>query len=320
MAIVYRIKLNEVIKTNAKYFYSKTYNALLLIFVFAFQVSAQQNSDIWVGKLNLWEKNPISELVQITDTNSYSNQPYFFDNSHLFFTQAMDTEESGSQIDVWMFDFKLGASENITESSFSEYSPTPLPYGDGMSVIRVNEEGKQELWEINPQGKAIKNIVPKIEPVGYQVWINNKELLLFVLGEPHTLQRIDTTKPNAEAQIIDSNIGASLFQFEKTDWFLYTSKTDGNYLNAYNVNSKKLIQIASMPKNSEYFSVSPIGHVITSDGTTLWQRKFMQKGDKIRPADNWLPIKITQAECEKGVSRTAISPDTSMIALVCSRE
>lgn len=320
MSLVYRMKLNKITKTNTQYFYRKLYNALLLISLCSFQVSAQQNSDIWVGKLNLWEKDPISELVQITDTDSYSNQPYFFDNSHLFYTQAMKAEENESQIDVWMFDFRLGAGKNVTQSSFSEYSPTPLPYADGMSVIRVNEEGKQELWEINLQGKAVRNIAPEIEPVGYQVWIDDKELLLFVLGEPHTLQRVDTTKPNAEAPIVDSNIGASLFRFEKTDWFFYTSKTDGNYLNAYNVKSKKFIQIVSMPKNSEYFSVSPIGHVITSDGTTLWQRKFMLKGERIKPMDKWLPIKISQVECEKGVSRTAISPDTSMIALVCPRE
>jgi hypothetical protein len=320
MTLFNRMKLNRDAARITEYFRIRLCASLLLTCLCAFQVNAQQNSDIWVGKLNLWEKDPISELVQITDTDSYTNQPYFFDNSHLFYTQAMNVEGSDSQIDVWVFDFKLGMGKNITQSSSSEYSPTPLPYGAGMSVIRVNAEGKQELWEIDPQGKAIKNIVPEVEPVGYQVWIDNKELLLFVLGEPHTLQRVDSAKANAVAHIVDSNIGASLFQFEKTDWFLYTNKTDGNYLNAYNIESKKVIQVASMPKNSEYFSVSPIGHVITSDGTTLWQRKFMLKGEKIKAMDKWVPIKVSQIECEKGVSRTAISPDTSMIALVCPRE
>jgi hypothetical protein len=320
MTLFNRMKLNRDATRITQYFYIKLYASLLLTCLCAFQISAQQNSDIWVGKLNLWEKDPISELVQITDTDSYTNQPYFFDNSHLFYTQAMNVEAGESQIDVWVFDFKLGTGKNVTQSTFSEYSPTPLPYDAGMSVIRVNEEGKQELWEIDPQGKAIKNIVPEVEPVGYQVWMNNKELLLFVLGEPHTLQRVDSAKANAVPQIVDSNIGASLFQFEKTDWFLYTNKTDGNYLNAYNIKSKKVIQVASMPKNSEYFSVSPIGHVITSDGNTLWQRKFMLKGEKIKAMDKWLPIKMSQGECEKGVSRTAVSPDTSMIALVCPRQ
>lgn len=293
----------------------------ILIFacLFSFQTQAQENSDIWVGKLNLWEKNPITELVQITDTESYSNQPYFFDNARLFYTQEMKFEDSETQMDVWMFDFKLGTSKNITQSVFSEYSPTPLVNNNNMSVIRVNEEGKQELWEIDLQGKAIKNIAPEIEPVGYQVWMNHKELLLFVLGEPNTLQRVDVMTPNTAAKIIDADIGASLYRFEKTDWFLYTSTSDGNYLNAYNIKSNKTIQIVKMPKNSEYFSVSPIGNVITSDGLTLWQNKLMVKGEKMKAMNKWEPIKISQTECEKGISRTAISPDTSMIALVCER-
>jgi hypothetical protein len=304
-------RLRHVVKVN--------HIALILFGLLSFHATAQQNSDIWVGRLNLWEQNPITELVQITNTNSYSNQPYFFDNSRLFYTQAIDSIESESQIDVWLFDFKLGANKNITQSVESEYSPTPIPNSKNMSVIRVNNEGKQELWEINLQGKAIKNIAQEIEPVGYQVWINNNELLLFVLGEPNTLQRVDVITPNIPAKTIDTNIGASLYRFEKTDWYMYTSTSDGNYLNAYNVKTNKIIQIVSMPKNSEYFSVSPIGHVFTSDGTTLWQRKFMLKGEKIKAMDKWLPIKIKHTECAKGISRTAISPDTSMIALVCPR-
>jgi hypothetical protein len=290
--------------------------ALLLMSV---QVCAQDASDIWVGKLNLWEKEPISELVKISDNKQYSNQPYFFDNARLFFTQAIEVEGKELQMDALVFDFALGKSQNITQSTTSEYSPTPFPNKPDISVIRVNEEGKQELWQIDLLGKAVKHLAPSIEPVGYQVWLNNTELLLFVLGEPNTLQRVDAMKPDAKGEIIDTNVGASLHRFEKTDWFLYTSNRDGNFLNAYNKQTNKTIQIVTMPKNSKYFSVSRMGNVITSDGETLWQRKFMMKGEKISPLDGWRVITIKQAECSKGITRSAISPDTSMIALVCPR-
>ena len=283
-------------------------------------INAQDASDIWVGKLNLWEKQPITELIQITDNESYSNQPYFFDNNRLLYTQALESEEGESQMDTWLFDFQTGKPTNITESSFSEYSPTPIPSSKDMSVIRVNEQGKQELWQVDLLGKQVKHLAPSIEPVGYQVWLNNEELLLFVLGEPHTLQRVNVTKEGAVAKVVDSHIGASLYRFEQTDWYLYTTTLDGNFLNAYNTQTNKTIQIVRMPKNSEYFSVSRMGNVITSDGETLWQRKFMIKGDKIRPLDGWQEITIKQPQCANGVSRTAISPDTSMIALVCVRE
>lgn len=298
---------------------SKRFTMMLATLMLGSQAGAQEASDIWVGKLNLWEKDPISELVQVTNTPVYSNQPYFFDNSRLFFTQALMQSEGETQMDVWLFDLNQGKVTNISQSATSEYSPTPIPNKPDMSVIRVSETGKQELWQIDMQGKALNHLAATAEPVGYQVWINNSELLLFVLGEPTTLQRIDGLQPNAIGEIIDTNIGASLMRFEKTDWFLYTSNTDGNFLNGYNVRTKKIIQIVSMPPNSEYFSVSPMGNIITSDGETLWQRKFMVKGDKIKSLDTWKPITINHAECATGITRTAISPDTSMIALVCPR-
>jgi hypothetical protein len=297
---------------------------------------SQESSDIWVGKLNLWEKEPIKELVKITNNDQYSNQPYFFDNDRLFYTQALPVSDTGTtpisdssdivteqdvsvQMDSWMFDFTLGKPTNITESAENEYSPTPVPGSQNMSVIKVNAEGKQELWQLDTLGHPLKHLAPSVEPVGYHVWLNKNEVLLFVLGEPNTLQRIDAQDPSAIAQTIDNNIGASLYRFEKTDWFLYTSHNDGNYLNGYNIRTQKVIQIVSMPKNSEYFSISPMGNVITSDGNKLWQRKFMVKGDKIKSLDGWREIKIKQKECAKGISRTSISPDTSMIALVCAR-
>lgn len=332
------------VNSKQKYFLGQlAYLIIICALLVPLRANAQDASDIWVAKLNLWEKDPITELVRISDNNHYTNQPYFFDNNRLFYTQAMpkenvlinvdviaavseeiqehakEVDETPVQMDTWVFDFSLGKAKNISQSETSEYSPTPYPETPDMSLIRVNDLGKQELWRINMQGKAIAHLAPLIEPVGYHAWLNNKEVLLFVLGEPNTLQRVNALASDANAEVIDKNIGASLYRFEKTDWFLYTSNTDGNYLNAYNTKTKKIIQVVRMPKNSEYFSVSPLGHVITSDGETLWQGKFMMKGDKIKPLDRWQAIKIKQPECAKGISRTAISPDTSMIALVCAR-
>jgi hypothetical protein len=338
--MVTQIKKMQIFRTKNGKRSAQIIAALALLLASAHTWS-QEASDIWVGKFNLWEKDPITELVRITDNSQYTNQPYFFDNSRLFYTQAVLLDQSeelivipdpilnlapkeepasiDTQTDVWVFDFKQGKASNISQSPSNEYSPTPMPMTSDMSVIRVNEEGKQELWQIDVMGKPIKHLAASIEPVGYHVWINSKEVLLFVLGEPNTLQRINAFDPDAKPEIIDNNIGASLHQFEKTNWILYTNNNDGNYLYGYNTRSKKTSQIVTMPKNSEYFTVGPLGNVISSDGETLWLRKFMVKGEKIRPLDGWKPIKIKQPECTKGVSRAAIAPDTSMIALVCPR-
>lgn len=292
--------------------------------VFYAKSSAQSSgSDIFVAKLNMSKKPSISELVAITDSADYSNQPYFFNNNLLFYTQAVTDEgadASSSQMDSFVFDFTLGEGKNLTQSSANEYSPTPLPYKEGMSVIRVADDGKQELWAYNAQGKAEKHLVPKVEPVGYQVWINNNELLLFVLGEQSTLQRVDISQPDELGVVIDSNVGASLYRFKDSSWILYTNTTEDNYLNAYNIDSKKTEQLFKMPKGAQYFTVTPSGMVLTSDGERVMYRHLIATTKKPMALADWGQLKIDHAQCKSGVSRMAVSPDQSMLALVCSRK
>lgn len=293
---------------------------------------AQDASDIWVGKLHLGQKTPITDLVRITDTASYTNQPYFFSDSQLLYTQAMpkqgdepDSSEKASlgedeQTEIMRFNLLSGELSNLTQSDSSEYSATPLPNKPGFSVIRVNKEGLQELWQMDVFGKAVQHLVPIAEPVGYQVWLNNSELLLFILGEPHTLQRVDTKYPEVAGSIIDTDIGASLFRLKSSDWFLYTSTKTHNFLYGYNVKTNKTRELVRMPLGAEYFSLSPNGDLLTSDGEKLWHIKVLVNEQGLIVDGKFTHLKIKHEHCDKGVSRTAVSQDMSMIALVCPRK
>lgn len=298
---------------------------LLSLFGAAFS-HAQEGSDIYIGKLNFWHKQPITELTQVTDNNRYSNQPYFFDSQHLYFTQAeisetptANTTELAQQMDIFVYQLSEQSMKNVTNSSESEYSPTPVPNSQDMSVIRVNAENKQELWTIDTSGQLKTHLVPAIEPVGYQVWLNAEELLLFVLGEPHSLQRVNIKTPNAQGEVVDTHIGASLFQFEQSDWFLYSKNTDTNMLKAYNAAQGTSQDVTELPAGSVYFSVGATGHVMTSDGNTLYHRQIIKKGKRLQAQGTWTPIKIEGEACQNGISRTAISHFGDKVALVCAR-
>lgn len=290
-----------------------------LCLLFSGQLAAQQGSDIWLGKLNVSNKQPITDLVRITNTSRYTNQPYFFDNESLYYTQ-MEGEGDAAQIDVFLFNLSFGTSNNITQSTTSEYSPTPIPEKLAMSVIRVNDLGKQELWELNLQGNAKTHLLPHIEPVGYQVWTSPNTLLLFVLGEPHTLQAVVINEPEAAALTLDENIGASLFQYKKSPWFMYSQVSEeGHWLKSYHVGTKAMRQVAQLPDKVQYFAISPSGFVFASDGESVYRRQIIVESDKLQPHEKWEKVMISQKACVKGVSRIAVSPDESMIALVCAR-
>ena len=285
----------------------------------SFNVSAQQGSDIYLGDLLLDKEPRVSNLEAITDNPSYTNQPYFFNFSRLYYTQEIKDEKAQStQMDIFYYDVSSKNAQNITESNESEYSPTPTPDGKGISVIRVNAEGKQELWQLNFSGEPLQHYVPAIEPVGYQVWLNKKELLLFVLGEPHTLQKVSIDKPDAKGIIIDDNIGASLFQVEGSDWFLYSRSAEQAQLKAYHRKTGETRVLTALPEGSQYFSVSAGGDIITSDGKALYQANIQQSLDgDLSKEVLWSKLTVEHEKCSSDVSRTAISPDGKKIALVC---
>lgn len=289
--------------------------SLLLSSIAAF---AQEGSDLYLGKLNISDKPSITDIVRLTDTDAYTNQPYFFNGNALYFTQA-EAFNDALQTDIFLYHLQKQSITNITQSEQNEYSPTPLPNGDGMSVIRVNSEGKQELWSLNWEGQIQQHLASGIEPVGYQVWINKRALLLFVLGEPHTLQRIDAGSDADSGEIIDSDIGASLFQFQRSPWFVYTKNQKTPVLKAYHADTKGVIELGALPKGSAYFSISSTGHIFTSDGNALFHRQIIAKGERLISEGRWQQVSIDSTSCSSGISRTAISHYGDYIALVCPR-
>ncbi len=293
----------------------------LMLLMFCVSLShAQQSSNIYLGKLSVSKGAQISELTAITSNAAYTNQPYFFSEHELYFTQSLKNGDE-EQMDSIVFNLLDKTNTNLTNSPISEYSPTPLPNRNGFSVIRVNESGKQELWSYTKEGKALEHLVPAIEPVGYQVWINKHELLLFVLGEPHTLQRVDTHLPDNKGKVIDDNIGASLYRFQNSDWFLYTKQLGDSkapILKAYNATTNKTVNVGPLIVGSEYFSVSTTGHLLTSAAKQLHHRHLIISGGKPSFVGIWDKVKIDHVGCQNGISRTAIPNFGDRIALVCT--
>jgi hypothetical protein len=271
-------------------------------------------ADLQVGKVP-----SISNLQAVTNNPAYTNQPYFFDSSTLYYTQELKLEDAQSaQMDTFAYDLRSKSTRNVSQSIESEYSPTPTPDGKGFSVIRVNPQGKQELWQLDFSGKPLQHYVPAIEPVGYQVWMNNKELLLFVLGEPHTLQKVNIDKPTEKGVLVDDNIGASLYRVKNSDWFLYSRGNAQSELKAYHQAKAVTKVLTELPEGSQYFSVSSNRQVVTSDGNSLYYAslKLTEDGD-LSVEGEWSKIAVEHAKCGSGISRTAISPDGKKLALVC---
>jgi hypothetical protein len=88
-----------------------------------------------------------------------------------------------------------------------------LPDGEHISVVRVEDDGTQRLWRMSRSGPAssMSMVLPDIQPVGYHAWVDDRTVVLFVLGDtgrPATLQVADTV--TGKTAVITADIGRSV--------------------------------------------------------------------------------------------------------------
>ncbi len=161
-------------------------------------------------------------VTNISRNPGYDNQPSFTpDGSGVLFSSNRD----GQQTDIYRYDITAGTLEQVTRTPESEYSPLVTPAGRRVSVVRVEADGTQRLWQFDQDGSNARVVLESVKPVGYHVWIDDTRLALFVLGEaraPATLQLATTERQSAE--VITSGIGRSLLRRPGTNQVSYISR------------------------------------------------------------------------------------------------
>lgn len=302
------------------------YLGLFLTLTFGYSVIAQTaGSDIWLGHFKskgATETIEDAEIkwAQITNKPDYHNQPYFHLKSNsLLYTAMVDQK----QTDIFRYDLHTGLTNNLTRSDESEYSPTVMPNMTGLSGIIVDEKGKQWLWQWSLSGKS-KGRLLAAEPIGYHVWLNDSEVLTFVLGkqqEPvHTLQRFTVNSSNTLGEVIDKHIGASLWPIPKSAGFSYSRTVDSEHqLMMYQPKSSNTTYLTNLPSSSAYYAWTPDGYAVTpeSSGKDNAQSKLIAWSME---AQQWQPYLDLGEKCASGISRLAFSDDYKYIAVVCNRK
>lgn len=251
----------------------------------------------------------LGKAENLTHRDGYDNQPHFSsDGKSLFYTSM-----SGEQTDIVRHDLASGKSSKVAETPESEYSPTPIPGEDALSVIRVEADGTQRLWRLPLDGGEPSLILPDLKPVGYHAWNDNKELILFVLGEPHELVR---TRPGAAARKVGSHIGRALHSIPGEEAFSYIQKNDPEAEASWTINridttSDEISVIAKTFPGREDVTWSPDGK--------LWMADDSRIAYWCEPCGGWQEVADLEDQGLRGITRLAIDPEGKRLALVAER-
>jgi hypothetical protein len=249
----------------------------------------------------------IGNPTNLTQRPDYDNQPYFTpDGSGLWYT-ANDAQSG--QSDIWRYDFASERVTRITQSApESEYSATPLPDGSGISTIRVEADSTQRLWRFSLDGLNPSVILPDVAPVGYHKWVDESTLVMFVLGSPPTLQVGDVR--TGRARVVTEDIGRSIHNIPGTFDVSYVQRNEDGSTTIMRLpgDGGEPEPITETVAGGDFHAWTPNRVLLMADGPRVFARRY-------EPDAAWQQI-ADFADLHVNLSRLAVSPDGSQIALV----
>lgn len=254
----------------------------------------------------------------ISNSPGYDNQPFFApDGRTLYFTSARGTTASpcgNPQTDIYRYDIGSRTVGRVTDTTECEYSPTITPDGRHLSVIRVEADGTQRLWRFTTDGRDPSLLLRDVKPVGYHAWLDPQTLVLFVLGEPATLQVADVA--SGTARILATDIGPSIQKMPAgtVSFVRQTGKGETRRLAIAEV-VRQGGAVVTRPLTAAVDGAVQAHVAWTPDGTLL-----MAHGGTLyawtRGAAGWRAVADLDALGLGAVSRLAVSPAGDRISIV----
>ena len=246
--------------------------------------------------------------LKFTTFVGYNNQPSFLpDGRSILYTSIRD-----KQADIYRYDLRSRATSQITNTAESEYSPTLMPDGNNISVVRVEADGTQRLWKFPLNGGQPSLILEHIKPVGYHLWIDDHTLALFILGakgKPNTLQVVDV--PTEKAEIVAENPGRILRLIPHQNKLSFVQKiSDREWIvKAFDLKTRKIATLIKTFPGVEDYAWTPAGILLMAKDAKTF--KWSPGVDQ-----DWLEIADFSEAGLNRITRITVSPKGDRIAIV----
>ena len=272
---------------------------------------AQGGTDIFVAALSDFGTSVrVGTPKNITRRPGYDNQPAFTANSR----SVLYTSQREGQTDIYRYDTGADSSLQVTRTLESEYSATLLPDGSGFSVIQVERDSTQRLWSFSFKGSNPQLVLTSVKPVGYHAWANSREVVMFILGQPPTLQRASVTSGKADTVV--TNPGRSIHRIPGTNAVSFVHKKSEKewWIRRLDMLSGKVTDLVRTLPGSEDYAWTPKGIILMAKDETLYS------WNPAVPDKDWQKVTTFAKSEMPGIKRLAVSPDGRWLAMVAEEK
>jgi hypothetical protein len=275
----------------------------------------------------------IGPPINISNNSGYDNQPAFSaDGTQVYFAStrgsaapprdpATQTASSLPKTDIFRYEILSRQLFRITQTPESEFSPTVMPDGIHLSMIRVEADGTQHLCTVEPADVPRRDttvLLSAVKPVGYHAWIDAARVALYVLGasgQPSTLQI--ASLQDGRTQTVATDIGRSLQRMPSGSISFVQRETVGTVATAVlkeldvgSLDTRVLVRFA--PGTADpLVTWMPDGTALTAAGSTIYR---WHSGDQ-----DWTVAAHLDGFGLHDITRLAVSPKGDRIAIVAQK-
>ncbi len=281
----------------------------MLVLFASLLAQAPPGQDIYLVSISMENDSMVFGTPKnITQRPGYDNQPSFTpDGKQILYTSI---REDG-QADIFVYDIETAQTRHLINTPESEFSPTIMPGSKGISVVRVEADSTQRLWQFDREGKNPALLLSDVRKVGYHAWGNEDALLLFVVGEPHQLHYA-SVKENKSTVVFDK-IGRSVLKVPVQDAFSFTHLEGENdwWVKEIDMTTRRIRPLIKVVEGSQDCAWTANGMLLMASGSTIYGWQYGEK-------EEWQQLVTFDNAALNGIGRMAVDPQMAYIALVVS--
>ncbi|WP_203293087.1 TolB family protein [Maricaulis parjimensis] len=267
--------------------------------------------DIYIAPLSWVEDIPaLGAIHNATQRAGYDNQPAFTADGQSFYYASGD----GPLTDIWRCNLDCSERVRITDTPDSgEYSPRPTPAGEALSYIYQAPGGYGgEVWLDRLEGGEPRS-ASSVGPNGYYAFnADMTRLAVFALDEVFHLKVFDRFSDDEPVDVAEQ-IGRALYAAPDHASVLFTqSREDGGFsVHETGFDGEGTQHLFDLPGETQDYAVFSLADgrdafFAVDEGVLMMRTRDLP----------WSSIADLGEAGLDGVSRMAVSPDRSHIALV----